>query len=377
MNDITIQIKDDDVNSISTDNESYTGSFGKPNVYNRRPLKRMQSFVGDEDITKTFNQENVANYVINNENIDSDDELNQNINENDKKDMDGMYLSANEKVKFVTFEDVSKILSTNYTYEESIQSTTIDIISLYLKGQKILYTEAKVHCEIKLYFLMLPAIFISALCTVLSLALTNISYGSLIVSIFTASNTFILGLVSYLKLDAKAEAHKSSAASFDKLQSMCEFYSGRILFGKKANDKTPVDFLNELELKVREIKEKNTFILPEIIRFRFSKLYLTNIFAEVKRIQNQEIILINDFKISLNEIITLEKVLDLSIDNDKIKLTKNVLRKKHNEKNEKLKKILEFKNSYIDIDNNFKKEIEDNIKFQQNKRCKCGQWLKT
>ena len=47
-------------------------------------------------------------------------------------------------------------------------STSLDILAVYIKGQKILYTEAKVYCEQQLNMLMLPAIFISSLCTLLS-----------------------------------------------------------------------------------------------------------------------------------------------------------------------------------------------------------------
>jgi hypothetical protein len=63
----------------------------------------------------------------------------------------------------VTFREVCDILNQNYNYEESIKSTTLDIISVYLRGQKILYIEAKTYCEQQLYALMLPTIAITAL----------------------------------------------------------------------------------------------------------------------------------------------------------------------------------------------------------------------
>ena len=49
-------------------------------------------------------------------------------------------------------------------------SNSLDILAIFLKSEKILYTEAKTYCEQQLNFLMLPAIFISALTTVLSMA---------------------------------------------------------------------------------------------------------------------------------------------------------------------------------------------------------------
>jgi len=39
------------------------------------------------------------------------------------------------------------------------------------------------------------------------------------------------------------------------------------------------DLVDKIETKVNEIKEINQFILPEYIRYHFSKLYSTNIFT--------------------------------------------------------------------------------------------------
>lgn len=338
-------------------------------------LQRLTSFT-TEDITNKESTNNMAEYIMNSENNNFSNNSNVIANVDNQDDlMEGIYVKPG--AQYVTFEDVEKTVTTNYTFAESIQSTTLDIISLYLKGQKILYTEAKVHCEQKLYALMLPAIFISALCTVLSLALKDLSYGSIFVSSLTAINTFVLGIVTYLKLDAKAEAHKSSAASFDNLQTICEFYSGKILFGKRTDDIAPIELLENIELKVREIKEKNNFVLPELIRYKYKELYLTNIFGEVKRIQNKEIVLINELKIMLNEMITLEKFIEDNSSHPQLQTYKNNLQIKHKQKNAKLKEILEFKNAYIDIDTKFRKEIDDNIKLQQGNRLNCCRWLKT
>ena len=54
-----------------------------------------------------------------------------------------------------------------YNNEASANSMALDILSVYLKGQKILYIEAKSYCEVRLNALMLPAIVISAATTVL------------------------------------------------------------------------------------------------------------------------------------------------------------------------------------------------------------------
>jgi hypothetical protein len=196
--------------------------------------------------------------------------------------------------------------------KNQVISNSLDILAIFLKSEKILYTEAKSYCEQQLNFLMMPAIFISALTTVLTMALSNYIYGDIIIASLTAINSFLLAIISYLKLDAKSEAHKTSAYQFDKLQSKCEFGSGRVIFfNRKETDlsKNPTalttvapsaelvdkkhalkdedfkevyDLVDMIEIKVNEIKDMNKFILPEYIRTKYSNLYSTNIFSTIK-----------------------------------------------------------------------------------------------
>jgi hypothetical protein len=155
----------------------------------------------------------------------------------------------------ITYQMISDILKNTYNFEESITSTALDIVGLYLKGHKILYTESKTLCEKRLHTLMLPAICISAISIVLSLLLREYQISSIVLSILSVINSIILSLVTYLKLDAKAEAHKISAYKYQKLESLCEFKSGRVLIFKDIDD--IANILTEIETKVMEIKESN------------------------------------------------------------------------------------------------------------------------
>ena len=85
-------------------------------------------------------------------------------------------------------KDVKVIIDEEYNDKDYIISTSLDILSLYIKGQRVLYTEAKVYCEQQLNMLMLPAIFVSAVCTVLSVGLKDLTAGVYIVSGLTAVN---------------------------------------------------------------------------------------------------------------------------------------------------------------------------------------------
>lgn len=264
--------------------------------------------------------------------------------------------------KLVTFRDVTAMLSDVYNYEDYIQSTTLDIVAVYLRGQKTLYTAAKSHCEQLLYYLMLPAILLSTSSSVLSLAVQNESYGAILISCLTALNSFLLTLVSYLKLDAKAEAHKTSAYSFEKLQAMCEFNSGRMLFTNQNNN---VALLNVIETTIQDIKEKNQFLLPDSVCRRFPMMYSTNLFAEVKRIQNHEILLINRLKTVMNEVLSLRaEGVQIKEDtssmyeapNDSVRLARA-----QEESRSMLDAIIKYRNEYINLDKKYRDEITWNL----------------
>ena len=269
----------------------------------------------------------------------------------------------------ITIQNSSTLISQNYNFEHSLHSMTLDIISVYLKGQKMLYIEAKVYCEQHLYALMLPAIVITAICSVISVALNNYPFGGIIVSCFTACNSCILSLVTYLKLDAKAEAHKMTAYSFEKLQSMCEFSSGRILFDDK--ELTLLKLMEEIGTNVKDIKEKNQFILPEAIRYRFPYLYSTNVFAEVKQIQNSELVLTNNMQNLIEEGRQLKMNIDEGKSHDIAKYDKIIRDQK-----EAFEKLMNYREHYMEIDVRFKREIDRNIRLTENSRCNCCQWLK-
>ena len=269
----------------------------------------------------------------------------------------------------ISYKKMSNMLNDMYYNSESEKSIALDIISIYLKGQKILYTEAKTYCEQILNSLMLPAILIAAISTVLSIQLHSYTYGGTIVSILSASNTFIISLISYLKLDAKAESHKIASHKFDKIQSLCEFKSGKILLLDKQSTSYVSNILTEIESQVKDIKETNQFILPERIRYRFPLLYSTNVFSIVKKLRNDEIVLTNKLTTIVNKMIQLNN----NEQNEEIQLQLVELEK---QQNEALEEIIHFRDRYLEIDTRFNSEIETYIN-ETKKKCNIFHWLKT
>lgn len=294
----------------------------------------------------------------------------------------GVFVSKKPVLPEITYFDIELALGESYIesrQQNNFSSNALDVLALYIKGQKLLYTEAKTYCEQQLNFLMLPAIFISCVGSIFSFLSDRYIEGALIIACLNGFNAFLLSLISYLKLDAKAQAHKTSAYKFDKLESMCEFNSGKFMFFPN-EPKEVMNVVEKIEAEVKEIKETNQFILPESIRYEFTFTYSTNIFLRIKRIQSLENSEINNLKNVVQQLKMLQQELSGSNDETYSATLSDKIRVAVLLRDEYVTSIMKHRKQYFSLDKQFNEEIDKHIQRANTWfifRLFCCDWLKS
>lgn len=280
-------------------------------------------------------------------------------------------------------------------------SSALDILASYINCHITIYSEASYYCSFKLNLFMLPCIFFSTLCSVL----TSFGHDSreIVISISGLNGliAFLLAIINYLKLDACSEAHKISAYQYSKLKNYIEFSSGEVLLFQDplisrrdyindfinsweesncvTNFDTENDYQNEknkirnelyskknnlekelikniqnkiIEIKktLKNIEDNNNFILPKHIYLRYSNIYNVNVFSYIKSFDSYKLVILNQLRNVKNEI----KYYKLQHKNNREKIVML-----YEKKNEILEEFFELNKGFNLIDMMFQQEIKN------------------
>lgn len=348
-------------NSRSMKSLKHTNDTTKIGLFDdHHESKYRKNFVLDLDVINNVNEFWEAN-------SESDTET-------DSEDNDGN--KERKKFKLISFRKLKSKMSREYdTTIVQKYSTALDLFVRYIQCYHILYSEASHYCRYKLNLFMLPCLFLSTSCSVITSIHFEGVNTKIFLSILNGIITFLLAIINYLKLDANAEAHKISAYQYAKLKSQIEFHSGELLMYEndpllsnhektdKNTKKEKKDKENDFILKVQNIivsiketlknvEDNNNFSLPPHIIRKYSTIYNMNIFLHIKSIDTYKNVLLNDLRNVKNELRFYTKM-----GKSKDETLKEKYISLYHKKNILLQEFLELNKGYTLIDHMLQQEL--------------------
>ena len=313
--------------------------------------------------------------------------------------------------KKFTYEHIENSLSKYYDHNERT-FTEMDVILTYLKGLRLLYAHSKTSSQMKLYSVLMLTIGMSMGLSIVAPFVKDLSWGFYLLSAGNATITILIALSRYLKLEHKTIGFSFMTNQCAKLETKLEFEGGwgagstayrlKSIGNKRQspsdkchkfddtqamsyfqrnnwmdeslepvesdfennNFKIKTEILQEVEIKISEMRETFNELVPEDVIRLFPLIYNTNIFRFIKKMEQYKANLIIRFRDIKNEIHYILYKLNSAGEDVK---TLTILPRRIREKNRILhlmelkeqtkQDLILCKNTYTQIDELFNKEI--------------------
>ena len=198
--------------------------------------------------------------------------------------------SEKKKHKKLSYEKVKNSLDS--LNQSDKYSSDIDILITFLKGQSHLYSLSKSLTQQKINWLTIPSFLFSIVITILSPLIHDYEWSGILISALTAFITSAFGCVRFYELDASATTFLNLANQYNRMQTSLEMVSNSIVLNNMSREMDTkkvgihlVDKIRDIEQKITEIKENNTFFPPEEVKLLIPIISNINIFTFIKKIE--------------------------------------------------------------------------------------------
>jgi hypothetical protein len=235
---------------------------------------------------------------------EDEDEEDKEEEEEDKKDKKQIYkYLKTKKFKKLTYKEVEQSLGF-YENNENKCLNELDILITYLKGQTNLYSLSQYLTQQKINVLTIPSFVFSIVVTVLAPLIHDYYWSGILISALTASIAALFGCVRYYELDAGCISYLYLTNQYNKMQLSLETINNSLVMGFRGsiNIKEVTEKIRDVEQKITEIRDSNSFLPPEEVKLLIPIISHVNIFSFIKKIRTMKKNIISKYLDIKNEI---------------------------------------------------------------------------
>jgi hypothetical protein len=201
-----------------------------------------------------------------------------------------MELHPHRRRRHYDYDDIERSLLGYYDKDKYKYSKQLDILILFIKGQKNIYIQSKNLTQTKLYLFMLPALLITVAISIFAPIIGEYKWSGGVISGLNFIVTSCITIMNYMRYESKTDCYNQIAVQYDKIESSLELMNTKLFFVKKEEEKRELVLNKILETEVRlsEIKDIYTLMIPSEMKLLFPVISHTNIFSFIKKIENQK-----------------------------------------------------------------------------------------
>lgn len=187
-------------------------------------------------------------------------------------------------------------------YKPSISK--LDILMVYLNGQKHIYLQSYRLSVFQLNSLYFPSLMLTSFTTFFApfSYLGEFWWTNLALCLINGVILVLIALISFLKLESAATLFFQLYSEYEKINTGLEFFYNRMMEEGEQNFLLIQKKNDEIEMTVQNLKNYFSTVIPKKVQDLFPILSHINVFAFIKKMEEEKTQLIHEFWQAKNEI---------------------------------------------------------------------------